>query len=213
MKRLVVFVLCFMGCQACLFAMQVNTAEIESLSQGMTADEVRAALGKPLKETKGSDGVVLWDYIFDTMNAKYVHLLLRDGQLAGKWKDGEPYPGLPPRSDADRAVLETAMGAPLTVVLEKPQADEAWTRVQVFIAKHSGMKIQTSTEFLIETYNPTRGSVGYKATRAPATGGKVELSVMAFASGDFMSVCAERNGRLLAHYAQTAAICDDCLCK
>lgn len=75
------------------------------------------------------------------------------------------------------------------------------------------MKIQTTTEFLIETYNPTRGSVGYKATKAPAADGRVELSVMAIASGDFMSVCADRNAHLLAHYAQAAATCDSCLCK
>lgn len=73
---------------------------------------------------------------------------------------------------------------PLRFDVPKAEALDAWGRAQAFVSQHSGMKIQTATDFVLETYNPTfmptaptmfgppesLGTVtfGYKASRSPA---------------------------------------------
>jgi len=64
-------------------------------------------------------------------------------------------------------VLEaTKLGLYSTVKVPKSKADEAWSRAVVWVNKNSDMKVQTSSDNLIDTYNPiTAGKYGFTATR------------------------------------------------
>ena len=47
----------------------------------------------------------------------------------------------------------------------------AWGRAQSFVAQHSSMKIQTVSDYLIETYNPgAMGQYGFRVVKTPARG-------------------------------------------
>ena len=56
------------------------------------------------------------------------------------------------------------------VTVSRSQSDDAWSRVVAWVSNNSSMKVQTSTEYLIETYNPIEyGHIGYRVTRQLAT--------------------------------------------
>jgi hypothetical protein len=61
----------------------------------------------------------------------------------------------------EESYLEKANAFPLEFVIPKSQADDAWGRAQSFIAKYSDMKLQTATDFILQTYNPMRESGDY----------------------------------------------------
>jgi hypothetical protein len=50
---------------------------------------------------------------------------------------------------------------------------QEWERAQLWIAKHSKWKIQTATDVLIQTFNPTEGdpSYGFSITKEPTGSG------------------------------------------
>lgn len=52
----------------------------------------------------------------------------------------------------------------------KDQCDLFWQRAQLWLAKNSAWKIQSATEFVINTYYPSRRDVtwGFQVTREPA---------------------------------------------
>lgn len=56
----------------------------------------------------------------------------------------------------------------------------AWQRSQFWIAKHSLMKIQTATDVLVQTYNPTKATdqtYGFTVTREPMGGEKYRITL------------------------------------
>jgi len=63
------------------------------------------------------------------------------------------------------------------VFVPKDSVGDAWGRAQVFLTKYSTMKIQIATDFVLETYNPTKsGGYGYEITKTPVPSG-YEISV------------------------------------
>jgi hypothetical protein len=56
---------------------------------------------------------------------------------------------------------------------------EAWERAQLWVVHHSKWKIQTATDVLIETFNPTQydPSYGFTATKEPLGGGRSRISL------------------------------------
>ncbi len=69
----------------------------------------------------------------------------------------------------EQTYLEKAKAFPLEFTIAKSEADEAWGRAQSFIGRFSSMKLQTVTDFVIQTYNPGSGDVnfGYYVTKTP----------------------------------------------
>lgn len=62
------------------------------------------------------------------------------------------------RNDQDKILPEydyNVSQQPTTFTLLSPQDKDAWARANYYVANNSDMKIQVSTEFLIDTYNPT----------------------------------------------------------
>lgn len=205
------------GCVG-LMGKPVTKEQVQKVAVGSTADEVKAALGEPFRTTELRDGVTIWDYNVDTMNAIRLNVILRDRVvIAPPWKSNQPMPPIPPRppkEPADQQTLQAAMAVPLKFSVEKAASDAAWDRARSFVAKYATMKIQTSNDFLVETFNPSDSGVAYKVTRSPLPDGKVEFEAQVFVKHTSMSLCAEQNAHVLAHYAQSgSALCEACICK
>ena len=120
-------------------------------------------------------------------------------------------PGLTGRAPAAttpeaNAYLARAMAAPLTFTVPKDKSDEAWGRVNSFIVKYSTMKVQTVSDYIIQTYNPIDNfhAWGYTANRM-TQGDAVEISVTCtYAWGHEKT--ATRNAHILALYAVTGEL-------
>jgi hypothetical protein len=83
-------------------------------------------------------------------------------------------------------------------IFREDQIKDVWGRAQGWIAMYSSMKIQTATDFVIETYNPI-GSwprFGYKIIKEPTRGG-YHILIECFSSK------AKRNAQILAYYLRT----------
>ena len=106
---------------------------------------------------------------------------------------------------------------PLTFKVPKEKEEEVWGRIQSFIAKHSSMKIQIATDYVIETYNPLKielsdpewpgANFGYEAIKTPM-GDEVEFEVKCFSGepGGWYKWCADKNAHYLAYYALTGEV-------
>ena len=69
--------------------------------------------------------------------------------------------------------LEPARDMPSEVRCSDPCTDE-WQRAQFWIGTYSGLKIQTATDVMIQTFNPSDNSTqrGFTVTREPVGGGE-----------------------------------------
>lgn len=114
----------------------------------------------------------------------------------------------PKATDEDgRAYLARVMQTPLIFTVPKERSDEVWSLVNAFIANYSSMKVQTASDYIISTYNPTDVlHYGYSATRAIKAEG-IEITVMCFSGGlSHAKRIPEQNARVLALYLQTGEL-------
>ena len=72
--------------------------------------------------------------------------------------------------------LEPAQGMPSEVRCSDPCTDE-WQRAQFWIGTYSGWKIQTATDVMIQTFNPSEQSAerGFTVTREPLGNGEYAI--------------------------------------
>ncbi len=71
-------------------------------------------------------------------------------------------------SESEKAYINEVKSAKTSFVQPKSNADEIWSRGINFISKYSGMKIQNSSDFLVETFHPESsdlGTTGYKLNK------------------------------------------------
>jgi len=120
------------------------------------------------------------------------------------------YMDQPPKAiPADADYLAKALATPLTFSVPNAKADEAWSRINVFISKYSPMKIQIATNFAIETYNPPDGiTCAYSASRLQK-GDQAEFTVDCFTkgfTGAYKGNRATQNAHILAYYALTGEL-------
>ena len=115
--------------------------------------------------------------------------------------------------------IKKAMQTPLTFKVPREKEEEVWGRIQSFIAKYSSMKIQVATDYVIETYNPTKTTelnpkYGYKAIKT-FIGNEVEFKVECFAGETVLrtnagykynQMKADHNAHIFACYALTGEI-------
>lgn len=85
-------------------------------------------------------------------------------------------------------------------------------KAQVFINRYSPMKVQTTTDFVINTYNPSEGLFGYNVTIEPQ-GDEMEVEIGCVYKKkeyDFNAInnerAAERNARIMALYLQSGEL-------
>jgi hypothetical protein len=84
----------------------------------------------------------------------------------------------------EQAYVTKIMALPTDVTLSQADAVDAWGRAQSFIGKYSMMKLQSETDFIIQTYTSPDDSTGYATdnyisyniTKTPMMG-KVQISV------------------------------------
>jgi len=107
----------------------------------------------------------------------------------------------------EQMYLEKAKAFPLEFTIPKSQADEAWGRAQSFIGRFSSMKLQTVTDFVIQTYNPISPNVdfGYYVTKTPM-GDKVQITVQCNVGNIFSGADANTNAHILAYYIKTGEL-------
>lgn len=121
----------------------------------------------------------------------------------------------PPRATGpeETAFLASVASEAVEFDIPKASADDAWGRAQVFIAKNASMKIQTATDFLVETYNPTPDafmpSYGYRVTRS-AAGDKMRFSVECFTGTEYspgkLAQVPMQNAKILARFMRTGEL-------
>lgn len=107
-------------------------------------------------------------------------------------------------SPAQEAYLRKVMATPLTVEMTKTEAVDAWGRAQSFLGQYSSMKIQTATDYVLQTYNPMGSGIsyGYNVTKTPA-GDRVRITVVCGTNNMFAGGDADRNAHILAHYIKS----------
>jgi hypothetical protein len=109
--------------------------------------------------------------------------------------------------DAGRAYIARAMQTPLSFSVSKEKGEETWSRINAFVSKYSSMKIQTASEYILETYNPTYiYQFGYSANRN-VKGNEIEFTVSCFpATGSVWTRIPAQNAHILALYAMTGEL-------
>lgn len=112
-------------------------------------------------------------------------------------------------NSSQQSELDKSMAFPLEFEIDKTDVGDAWGRAQSFISKNSSMKMQTVTDYVLETYNPTdAGSFAYKVTKTPLKE-KVQISVQCnvyWDSFQWHRDDANRNAHILAYYISTGEL-------
>lgn len=117
------------------------------------------------------------------------------------------------KSPEETAYLASIATEPVEFEIPKASSDDAWGRAQVFLAKHSSMKIQTATTNLVENYTPTPNGFtmeyGYRVTRVAGPKGE-QFSVECFDGGDAVLAATKAatgtNAKILARYIRTGEL-------
>ena len=109
------------------------------------------------------------------------------------------------------AYMTRARQCPLTISVAKgSEAEIAWSRAHSFITQYSSMKIQTATEYTIQTYNPIRRGgfkidYGYSLSKL-LTEDDVQMTVRCFSNNEYADHLVDHNAHLLAHYMKTGEL-------
>jgi hypothetical protein len=90
---------------------------------------------------------------------------------------------------------------PTTFSMPKEKDQEAWSRAVRYINKHSDMKIQTQTDLMIETYNPTKDGKKAFAVSKVFLGNEVEYEVRCILKSILTPPIVE--AKKLAYYMRT----------
>jgi hypothetical protein len=110
-------------------------------------------------------------------------------------------------SPAERQYVQEVKQFPLNFNVPKAEAEDAWGRAQSFIAQYSSLKIETATNYVIQTYKSPEIKVAfaYSVTRAPL-GDIVEFTVECTTGNEFAREDAWVNARILACYIATGKL-------
>lgn len=120
-------------------------------------------------------------------------------------------PPPPTASPAVKAYLDARNAQPTTFELADADVKDAWGRAQAWIAQNSGVKIQTATDYLIETYGTQLAGItetvfAYQVTRAPLGGGRSQISVKCTAPRMGWNDTALENAKTLALFMVTGKL-------
>jgi len=119
------------------------------------------------------------------------------------------------QSQLDKIIYQST-----TVSVPNEKFQEAWGRAQSFLARYSNMKMQTVTDYVIDTYNPLKNSggvknmfvaYGYSVSRTPSVSGTTLISVKCVSNNMFANEYAKRKAQILAYYIETGELIDDSL--
>jgi len=99
------------------------------------------------------------------------------------------------------------LNQPTMFTIPTEQAEEAWARAQQFIATLSSYRIQTATDYVIQTYmtDSTWPQFGYSVTRT-ISGNGTTFVVKGYCSNRFSTDRSQYNAHALAHYMVTGEL-------
>lgn len=118
-------------------------------------------------------------------------------------------------SEQEKGELAQAMYCPLIFDVSKAEADDAWGRAQTFVARFSTMKIQTATDYVLQTYNPAGSGInyGYSISRTPM-GENMEMEVQCLCDNPFVGKDRDINAHIAAYYIRTGVlVCQKCISR
>jgi hypothetical protein len=107
--------------------------------------------------------------------------------------------------------LERVRSVSIPFVMSKADAIDGWGRAISWIGLYSSMKLQTTNEYAIQTFNPMGGNIfvpvyGYYITKAPS-GDNVTITVECLTHpAGIAEDNAWLNSQILAHYMQSGEI-------
>jgi hypothetical protein len=108
----------------------------------------------------------------------------------------------------DRQYLQEALACPLEFTLPKEQEKDAWGRAQSWVGRFSSMKLDTLTDYVIETYGAYSRSCyspayAYRVTKAPM---KDSIQINVASTTNCPGVAGEsaiHNAHILSYYIKT----------
>lgn len=110
-------------------------------------------------------------------------------------------------SQDEKDYIEKVKAFPLELTIPKTDEADAWGRAQSFVGRFSSMKLQTATDFIIQTYNPSSSdeSFGYYVTKTPLRD-SVQMNIRCNVGNQMWAPDAELNGHILAYYVKTGEL-------
>lgn len=105
-----------------------------------------------------------------------------------------------------KTALAPAEGIAFEAVCASGDCPQYWERAQLWLAKHSNMKIQTSTDVLLQTYNPSSSAgstYGFTITKEPLTEGQYKIVMEANCSGMMCAPKVEEVYKAFYYYVTT----------
>ena len=101
------------------------------------------------------------------------------------------------------------MSQPTSLSVPSENSEEVWSRAQQFIATLSSFRIQTATDYVIQTYmmESSWPKYGYSVTRT-TSGDRTNFIVQCFCTNMFSKDRANYNAHALAHYMITGEVID-----
>lgn len=103
------------------------------------------------------------------------------------------------------AYWEKARKHPVNFMLPKSESEAAWGRAQSFVGLYSSMKIQTASDYVLQTYNATSyGQFSYNIVRSPM-GDSVMFKVECDYKGIGLAENATRNLQVCAYHIGTGS--------
>ena len=101
------------------------------------------------------------------------------------------------------------MSQATTFTAPNEKAEEAWSRAHQFIATLSSFRIQTATDYVIQTYmsDSSWPKYGYSVTRTTSNSTNTFI-VKCYCSNMFRADRAKYNAHALAHYMVTGEVID-----
>lgn len=111
----------------------------------------------------------------------------------------------------EQAYLAKINYASSTFEMDKANAEEAWSRGNSFINRFSGMKIQSSNEYHVSTYNPNTsdiGTTGYEFVKE-LNGNKVKFRIRCLTkvmNVKYTEEVCRNNEKIMAHYMMTGEL-------
>jgi hypothetical protein len=109
-------------------------------------------------------------------------------------------------TSAVKTALLPAEGIGNEMICEEATCAEQWQRAQLWLAKHSNMKIQTSTDVLLQTYNPpsvSGSTYSFTVTKEPLGNGQYKILMEAPCNGMMCSPKVEEVKKAFYYYVQT----------
>jgi hypothetical protein len=93
---------------------------------------------------------------------------------------------MPPPNPATQAKLDEIQRT-VPVCSNERECNEKWEVAQLWVVKNAGYKIQTATNVLIQTYNPSnsRVEIAVQVTKEPLGGGRYQFIAKAWCDNMF----------------------------